>query len=172
MDLGLKTERIGNKRMLLMIYAYYQDSDNTDSPVSSESDVHDDGGDKGRKQKKKKNNGVELEVGLKFIDKEQLREAVEDYRIMKGYDIRITHSDKKRFIGASFQDSSTCAEAAFAGPETASGAVTYVRATLGHTVSIVLAYASTIETRNEPIVELASHEPVFKTAIPEIAAQF
>ncbi|KAJ8428414.1 hypothetical protein Cgig2_024560 [Carnegiea gigantea] len=68
------------------IYAYYQDSDDADSPISSESD-----------NASLSNKGVELEVGLKFIDKEQLREAVEDYRIMKGYDIRITHSDKKRF---------------------------------------------------------------------------
>jgi len=40
---------------------------------------------------------VKLEVGLKFISKEQLREAVDDYRIIKGYDIKIWHSDGKRF---------------------------------------------------------------------------
>ena len=40
---------------------------------------------------------VKLEVGLKFTSKEQLREAVDDYRIMKGYDIKIRHSDRKRF---------------------------------------------------------------------------
>ncbi|KAJ8435130.1 hypothetical protein Cgig2_020773 [Carnegiea gigantea] len=84
------------------IYAYYQESNDADSPASSESDDDDDDGDKGRNQKKKKaityprynvissNKGVELEVGLKFIDKEQLREAVEDYCTLKGYNIRIT----------------------------------------------------------------------------------
>ncbi|KAJ8435631.1 hypothetical protein Cgig2_000297 [Carnegiea gigantea] len=32
--------------------------------------------------------GVEVEVNLKFINKEQLREVVEDYHTMKGYDNR------------------------------------------------------------------------------------
>jgi len=69
----------------------------------------DDGEDNQRKKKKKRiircprynvsssKEGVELEVGLMFIDKEQLRDVVEDYRIMKGYDIRIQPSDKKDF---------------------------------------------------------------------------
>ena len=39
--------------------------------------------------------GVELEVYLKFINKEQLREAVEDYTVLKGYDISIQPNDKK-----------------------------------------------------------------------------
>jgi len=86
------------------IYAHYQDSDDADSPLSSETDG--DGDDKGKKKRKMRyprynaspsKEGVELEIGLKFINKEQLREAVEDYRIIKGYDIRIQHSDRKRF---------------------------------------------------------------------------
>ena len=86
------------------IYAHYQDSDDADSLLSSETDG--DGDDKGKKKRKMRyprynaspsKEGVELEIGLKFINKEQLREAVEDYRIIKGYDIRIQHSDRKRF---------------------------------------------------------------------------
>ncbi|KAJ8439382.1 hypothetical protein Cgig2_021796 [Carnegiea gigantea] len=288
--------------MLLMIYAYYQDYDDTNSPVSSETDVDNDDGDKGRKQKKKKiityprynailsNKEVKLEVSLNFIDKEQLRQAVEDYRIMKGYDIRITHSDKKRFrtfcngegcewflwaskpqlmreenmeptqfihkcystvmlkktythtlkpingpnlwspcedqliVAPVFKqkkkgnyqfkkrskeresrpksqygvvscssgtvkcslckeyghnkktcrqrDSSTCTQSASAGPKTVYAVVTYVGATLGHTISIVSANASTTEATNEPIVASASQEPISETATAEAAAQF
>ncbi|KAJ8436505.1 hypothetical protein Cgig2_003203 [Carnegiea gigantea] len=89
------------------IYTYYQDSNDADRPLSGETDG--DGDDKGRKKRKKRKmryprynaspskEGDELEIGLKFINKEQLREAIEDYRIIKGYDIRIQHSDRKRF---------------------------------------------------------------------------
>ncbi|KAJ8443225.1 hypothetical protein Cgig2_017218 [Carnegiea gigantea] len=77
------------------IYAHYQDSDDADSPITSDTD-DDDGDDKQRKKKKKRTiryprynassskEGIELQVGLMFINKEQLRDAVEDYRIMKG----------------------------------------------------------------------------------------
>ncbi|KAJ8425856.1 hypothetical protein Cgig2_020324 [Carnegiea gigantea] len=83
-------------------------SDDADSPITSDTD-DDDGDDKQRKKKKKRTiryprynasslkEGIELQVGLMFINKEQLRDAVEDYRIMKGYDIRIQYSDKKDF---------------------------------------------------------------------------
>ncbi|KAJ8448943.1 LOW QUALITY PROTEIN: hypothetical protein Cgig2_030799 [Carnegiea gigantea] len=102
--LGLKTERIGDKGMLLMIYMHTTKI--LMILVTSESDEM-----MIMMMKKKKtityprynaissNEGVELEVGLKLIDKEQLREVSEDYRIIKGYDIRITHCmgcDSKR----------------------------------------------------------------------------
>ncbi|KAJ8441580.1 hypothetical protein Cgig2_023144 [Carnegiea gigantea] len=49
---GLKAknrESWGQRNAFADKYAYYHDSDDADSPVSSESDVNDDDGDKGRK---------------------------------------------------------------------------------------------------------------------------
>ncbi|KAJ8440440.1 hypothetical protein Cgig2_006493 [Carnegiea gigantea] len=66
------------------IYAHYQDSDDADSHITSDTDDN-DGDDKQRKKKKKRTiryprydassskEGIELQVGLMFINKEQLR---------------------------------------------------------------------------------------------------
>jgi len=40
---------------------------------------------------------VDLQVGMMFIDKKQLKDAFKDYRIIKGYDLKIRHSDTSRF---------------------------------------------------------------------------
>ncbi|KAJ8433709.1 hypothetical protein Cgig2_019818 [Carnegiea gigantea] len=89
------------------MYVYYQDSNDANSSVISESDDDDVG--KGRKKKKKRaitysqyntissNKGAKLELGRNFIDNEELRKAIENYCIMKGYDIRITHTNRNRF---------------------------------------------------------------------------
>jgi len=40
---------------------------------------------------------VNMVIEMKFIDKKQLMEALDDYRILRGYDIEVLHSDKRRF---------------------------------------------------------------------------
>ena len=87
--------------------AYYQDSDNAASPISSEDDGNAAGG--GTKKKKKRTiayprfnenismEGFDLEVGMLFRNKKQLTDAIENYRIYKGYALKITVSDKERF---------------------------------------------------------------------------
>ena len=40
---------------------------------------------------------AELYVGMKFRDKKQLKEAIDNYRIVNGYHLKITKSDIVRF---------------------------------------------------------------------------
>jgi len=88
---------------------YYQDFDNANSPVSSEDDGNVDG-ERGKFFFLKKRRitfcrfneivsmeGFDLEVGMLFRDKKQLTNAIDNYRIYKGYALKATISDKRRF---------------------------------------------------------------------------
>ncbi|KAJ8443157.1 hypothetical protein Cgig2_005708 [Carnegiea gigantea] len=86
--------------------SFYQDSDNANSPLSSDTDVDDDD-DGGTKKKKKKESyprynpstsveDVKLEVGMMFKDKEHVKETLDSYRIIKGYNLKTQQSDKGR----------------------------------------------------------------------------
>jgi len=87
----------------------YQDSDNADSPLSSDTDVDDDNDDVRKKKKKKESyprynpstpvevlEDVRLEFGMMFRDKQHLREILDSYRITKGYNLKMQKSDKGR----------------------------------------------------------------------------
>jgi len=86
---------------------HYQDSDNADGPTDDSGVDHDD--DTAGKKKKIKMREkyprylgpsvtkADLYVGMKFRDKQPLKEAVENYRIVKGYRLKITKSDTVRF---------------------------------------------------------------------------
>jgi len=77
---------------------HYHDSDNTSSPSTSE--------DEERNTTRSKTIAfpkftlhvraeyVDMVVEMKFIDKKQLREALDNYKILRGYDIKVLHSDK------------------------------------------------------------------------------
>ena len=86
---------------------HYQDSDNADSPAD-DSGADDDDHTAGKKRKRKMREkyprysgpsvaNAELYVGMKFRDKKQLKEAVENYRIVKVYHLKITKSDTVKF---------------------------------------------------------------------------
>ena len=84
---------------------HYQDSDNANKPTddSGEDDV--EGDKKGKRKKTEKFprylgpclDKCDLYVGMKLKDKKQLRQAFDNYRILKGYDLKITKSDTVRF---------------------------------------------------------------------------
>ena len=40
---------------------------------------------------------VDMIIEMKFSNTNQLRGALDDYRILRGYDIKMLHSDKRRF---------------------------------------------------------------------------
>ena len=84
-----------------------QDPDNADSPTDDS--VVDDDDDDGCKKRKRKQgekypkylspavDRVNLYVGMKFRDKTQLKEAINNYKIVKGYNLKITKSDTTIF---------------------------------------------------------------------------
>ena len=84
----------------------YPDSNEANSPHSSE--IDEDGDDRGRKEEKERTttypsykeratkDGIHLEVGMLFIDKKQLKKAIEDYRIYNGYGLKTVKSDTSR----------------------------------------------------------------------------
>ena len=82
--------------------ACYQNSDDAESPLSSE-DYDDEGRNETQKKRKypryrrsTSKEGVHLEVGMLFRDKKQLIDAIEDYRIYNGYATRTITSDPRR----------------------------------------------------------------------------
>jgi len=85
---------------------YDQDSNNADSPIDDSGVGDDDTASKKRKRKKRDKYPrypgpsiviADLHVDMKLRDKKQLKEAVDSYRIVKGYNLKITKSDIVRF---------------------------------------------------------------------------
>lgn len=85
----------------------YQDSDNADSLGSTDTNEIDD--ENRRRQKRKKarkkkryvpgsssTSAVELMVGQTFEDKAKFKDALDNYRIVDGYNIKVIKSDKTR----------------------------------------------------------------------------
>ena len=78
----------------------YQDLDNIGSPKSNTEEEND--GKKQRKKRKRKikypryynTSFTDLIVGMTFRDKKQLKNAIENYRIMGGYHLKMKKSDK------------------------------------------------------------------------------
>jgi len=87
---------------------HYQNSDNDDSPID-DSEEDDDGGDPGGNKRKRKMREkytrylgpsvgrVDLYVGMRFKDNKQLTEPVDNYKIVKGYNLNITKSNTVGF---------------------------------------------------------------------------
>jgi len=78
----------------------YQDLDNPGSPKSDIEEEND--GNKQRKKRKRKvkypryhsTSSTDLVVGMTSRDKKQLKNAIEDYRIMGGYHLKMKETDK------------------------------------------------------------------------------
>ena len=79
---------------------HYHDSENASSPSISEAEDEDAARSKTigypKSNRHLRAEDVDMVVEMKFIDKKQLREALDDYRILRGYDIKVLHSDKRR----------------------------------------------------------------------------
>ncbi|KAJ8434391.1 hypothetical protein Cgig2_014238 [Carnegiea gigantea] len=84
----------------------YQDSNDANSPPSSETD--EDGNDEIGKGKRRRTtvysrykesttkDGVHLEAGIMFVDKKQSKEAIEDYQMYNRYGLRTVKSDTSK----------------------------------------------------------------------------